>query len=345
MKVLLLLFLCVGFINCENYTLVWSDEFDGPNLDLTKWDFEINCWGGGNLEKQCYVKDPSTLWIEDGELRIHPVYYPENYTGSMEGCTNNNEDSCGWSQPVTSARIRTLYSSSWKFGKFEFRAKLPVGDFLWPAIWMLPTDNVYGSWAASGEIDIVEFRSQEQNVLWNTLHHGGAWPNNTHTGTGPVPYSLNFTEDFHVFTLEWTPEYMSWFVDDEEIYEISLNRSWYSGKGPDPYTGPFQPFDQDFHIIMNLAISGNFFLPEYPSFDPEIAHQTWKTDFIIDYVRVYQIQEPNNNPDGFAYWPYVGAGAGVFVIIVGAIIIFYISRKKPNKVNNDNYSIMMNDES
>jgi len=344
MIVLLLLFFCVGFINSENYTLVWSDEFDEPNLDLSKWDFELNCWGGGNSEKQCYVKDPTTLWIDDGLLRIHPVYYSDNYNGSMEGCTNNMEDSCTWSQPVTSARIRTLYSRSWKFGKFEFRAKLPVGDFLWPAIWMLPTDNVYGSWAASGEIDIVEFRSQEPNVLWNTLHHGGAWPNNTHTGTGPVPYSKNFTEDFHVFTLEWTPEYMSWLVDDEEIYELSLNRSWYSGKGPDPYTGPLQPFDQDFHIIMNLAIAGNFFLPEYPTFDPAIAHQTWKTDFIIDYVRVYQIQGPNNNP-GFAYWPYVGAGVGVFVIIVGALIIIYISRRKPNNVNNDNYSIMMNDES
>jgi len=182
---------------------------------------------------------------------------------------------------------------------------------LWPAIWMLPTDNVYGDWAASGEIDIVEYRGQpsQYNILEHTLHHGGAWPYNIYTGSGPIAYSgMNFTDQFYVFALEWSQDKISWYVGDDNGFQLSLNRSWYSGTGPDPYTGPYQPFDQEFHLIMNLAIAGNFFNPaQFGTFYPPNDTLTWTTDFQVDYIRVYQDIEPSvseTQPLIWINWPY-----------------------------------------
>jgi len=320
----------------SDYTLVWYEEFEGPNLDTTKWDYEINCWGGGNNEKQCYVKNDNNCKIQNGKLVLHPVYWPNGYTGSILDCTNNFENSCNWTQPVTSARIRTLHSQSWKYGRFEFRAKLPIGNFLWPAIWMLPTWNIYGLWAASGEIDIVEFRGQpsQYNILEQNLHHGGVWPFNTYTGSGPVAYpQKNFTDDFHVFALEWTPNSMAWYVDDDQGFELSLNRSFYSGSGPDPYTGPFQPFDQEFYIIMNLAIAGSFFNEEqFGKFYPPNDTQTWLTDFQIDYVRVFQDTSGDNievdRPPTWPFWPYVIIGILGIIVIVQS---YFLNKKYPKR--------------
>jgi len=141
--------------------MVWNDEFSGNSIDTTKWDHEVDCWGGGNGELQCYTSRPQNSYVSNGNLYL--VAKPERYTGSMNGCTNNNDNSCGNTKDYTSARLRTKMSptGSWKYGRFEFRAKLPKGKHLWPAMWMLPTDYVYGNWAASGEIDIVESRGQE----------------------------------------------------------------------------------------------------------------------------------------------------------------------------------------
>jgi len=330
-----LIFLSTLQIVSSLYSLVWSDEFTGPVLDTTKWDYEINCWGGGNNEKQCYVNDPKNLYIENGKLVIHPIYYPEGYTGNPDDCTNNNENSCTWTQPATSARIRTVYSQSWKYGRFEFRAKLPSGNFLWPAIWMLPTYEVYGAWAASGEIDIVEFRGQpsQYNILDHTLHFGGKAPNNTWQGSGPVVYkNKNFTDDFHIFVLEWTDQQMVWFVDDDQGFEMSLNRSFYSGRGPNPYTGPYQPFDQEFHLILNVAISGNFFPSDrFGVFNPANDSETWLSDFQMDYIRIYQDLNPSTPPSEdplLPGWVYVIIGVLVIVILLQAFLILRWYRRR-----------------
>jgi len=323
-----IVFLAHSLLSSCEYTLVWNDEFNGPRLDTTKWDYEINCWGGGNNEKQCYIASDSTLSIQNGILVFHPVFHPNGYRGSKDNCTNNNDDSCTWVQPVTSARIRSLKSgASWLRGRFEFRARLPLGNFLWPAIWMIPTDDVYGTWAASGEIDIVEFRGQpsESRVLEQTVHHGGQWPDNTYTGSGKIYFDVDFTNAFHIFVFEWTDEKLMWFVDDEKTYELSLNRSWWSGRGTNPYTGPYQPFDQRFHLILNLAIAGNFFPErEYGPFDPPTDSQTWSKYFQIDYVRVYQDVDGSQRSLGINidWWVLLLVCVLALVILVQAMVIW-----------------------
>ena len=137
----------------EGWQLVWNDEFDGDAIDSSKWDWETNCWGGGNNELQCYTDRPENSFIRDGKLVIHAQ--PEEFTGPAEPLEwgSNAGDR---TLPYTSARLRTLGQGDWKYGRIEVRAKLPQGQGIWPAIWMLPTDWVYGGWAASGEMDIME---------------------------------------------------------------------------------------------------------------------------------------------------------------------------------------------
>ena len=120
------------------WNLVWSDEFDSPNIDLTKWEHEVNGEGGGNNELQYYTDRVLNSFIDDGKLVIRAL--KESYTGP-DG-----------TREYTSARLRTKYKGDWKYGRFEISAKLPIGQGLWPAIWMLPTDWVYGGWAASGDL-------------------------------------------------------------------------------------------------------------------------------------------------------------------------------------------------
>jgi beta-glucanase (GH16 family) len=319
-------------VNSE-YTMVWNDEFDGPNVDTTKWDYEINCWGGGNNEQQCYIHSDSTLSIQNGTLVFHPVYWPGGYTGSLDGCTDNTEYSCTRVMPVTSARIRTLRARSWKYAKFEFRAKLPIGNFLWPAIWLLPSKNIYGSWASSGEIDIVEFRGQpsDYNLLEQTIHYGAQWPFNVYIGTGKKAYPVNFTDDFHIFTFEWTSEQMKWYVDDIQGFEVSLNQS-FALKPPanNPYTRNYQPFDQEFHIILNLAVAGYFFPNNiYGTFSPVNDTKTWASNFQIDYVRVYQEGGlTEHNSASLSVWTYWSMGIISLLGLIVIILLFLLHRRR-----------------
>jgi len=134
-----IIFLCfVLAISAQQYSQVWSDEFNGNSLDLSKWQYEVNCDGGGNNELQCYTSNSKNLKVSDG--RLHITVVPENYNGKK----------------YTSARINTKGKAAWKYGRFDARAKLPNGIYIWPALWMMPRDSVYGGWAASGEIDIMK---------------------------------------------------------------------------------------------------------------------------------------------------------------------------------------------
>ena len=162
------------------WKLVWSDEFDGKEIDKAKWDFDTGngfysrdakTWigGWGNDELQYYTSERQNAFIQDGALHIRAI----------------KESNHGFE--YTSARLKTrkgdgspLFNKT--YGKFEFRAKLPTGQGIWPALWMLPQDEKYGGWAHSGEIDVMEARGQEPTKVLGTLHYGGGWPTNTHEG-------------------------------------------------------------------------------------------------------------------------------------------------------------------
>eukprot|EP00999_Lentomonas_sp_LEN2_P003097 NODE_949_length_1101_cov_100.320329_g905_i0.p1 GENE.NODE_949_length_1101_cov_100.320329_g905_i0~~NODE_949_length_1101_cov_100.320329_g905_i0.p1 ORF type:complete len:298 (-),score=32.78 NODE_949_length_1101_cov_100.320329_g905_i0:96-989(-) len=288
-------FIVVGCLTlsarAQQWQLVWEDTFDQGYLDPNKWDYEVDCWGGGNNEKQCYVNHQENVYVQNGVLHLNAIHHPGGYTGSPENCTNNNENSCTWTQPCTSGRIRTLKAvdGSWLYGRFEISAKMPRGDFLWPALWFLPTDWVYGTWAASGEIDLLEFRGQDRHDAEHTLHFGGEWPYNTYDGSHMITHPFDLTDQFHLYAMEWERDEMRWYVDGALMHRMNLDRSFYSGSGPNPYTANRQPFDQRFHMIINLAVAGNYFDPNrYGYFDEWYHPTTWTQPFQVDSVRVFR---------------------------------------------------------
>lgn len=287
----------------SGWSLVWSDEFDGSSLDTNKWNYEVNCAGGGNNEKQCYTADSANSFVADGMLNI--VAKP-----AAEGAE----------KPYTSARITTRKKADFKYGRFEMRAKLPSGQGSWPAFWMMPTDSVYGDWPRSGEIDIMEavnlkVKDAQGNVESNvhgTLHYGKPWPNNSSTG---VNYTLekNPADEFHTYAVEWQQGEIRWYVDDylyatqrqSEVRYNSKNqavglkhRGWFT-EYYDQTTGKLStywssaPFDQKFFLILNFAVGGNW--PENVNNKGIDANAfTNGQKFTIDYVRAYQCSA---NPD------------------------------------------------
>jgi beta-glucanase (GH16 family) len=259
------------------WKLVWSDEFDGKEIDKGKWDFDIGIGqaGWGNDELEYYTADRKNAFVEDGALHIRAI--KESHEGSA----------------YTSARIKTrkrdgspLFSK--KYGKFEFRAKLPTGTGAWPALWMLPQDEKYGGWASSGEIDVMEARGQEPNKVLGTLHFGSGWPANTLAGKELVLPRGGTIADFHVYTLEWEPDEMRWYVD-EQLY--ATQSFWWSsskrndGKGAKPAREADlnrwpAPFDQPFYVVMNVAVGGKFLgNPDQTTVFP--------FEMVVDYVRIY----------------------------------------------------------
>ena len=124
---------------------------------------------------------------------------------------------------------------------------------MWPAFWMMPTDSVYGGWAASGEIDIMETKN-DTDYIGGTLHYGDNWPNNASTGGNYSPGGVNFSDAFHVYTIEWEPDVMRWYVDGI-LYSTKTNSQWYTNAAPGNSRAPF---DQDFYIIINAAVGGNY---------------------------------------------------------------------------------------
>ncbi len=238
------------------WKLVWSDEFNGLALDTSKWEFEVNAQGGGNNELQYYVTN--NVSVRDGVLSIEARR--EYYEGT-EGARN-----------YTSSRIRTRFKGDWTHGRFDIRAKLPKGKGIWPAIWMMPTDEHYGGWPNSGEIDIMELLGHEPNKVHGTLHYGDAAKGHASQGASHKRAQGTFSDDFHVFRLDWDPGAMRWYVDDH-LYQTQTN--WHTRTKPFP-----APFDQRFHMILNLAVGGNW--PGNPD-STTVFPQT----MAVDYVRVY----------------------------------------------------------
>jgi len=243
------------------WRLVWQDEFDGSAIDSSKWGFEVNGGGGGNNELQYYTARPENASVANGVLSIKAL--KERYC-STDGCRD-----------YTSARLRTLNKGDWLYGRMEARIKLPGGQGLWPAFWMLPSDGVYGGWAASGEIDILEAvnaGASGGNTVYGTLHYGGSWPNNTSSGKSFVPSSSILT-NFHTYAVEWEPGVIRHYVDGT-LYNTQTQ--WWSSGGAFP-----APFDKRFHILLNVAVGGNW--PGAPN-----AATTFPQRMDVDWVRVYQ---------------------------------------------------------
>jgi beta-glucanase (GH16 family) len=239
--------------------LVWSDEFDGSSVDNARWDFQTGTGtdynlpaGWGNNELQYYRRE--NAGIEDGMLAID--VRRENFG----------------SNAYTSARMRTLNKFDFLYGRVEARIKIPTGQGIWCAFWMLPTNNEYGGWAASGEIDIMEAINDATEVH-GTIHYGGAWPNNQSNGNSYSQNNVRFSDDFHIYALEWRERSLSWFVDGQ-LY--STLTSWFSANGEFP-----APFDKDFHLLLNVAVGGNW--PGAPD-----GSTVFPQKMLVDWVRVYQ---------------------------------------------------------
>jgi len=250
-----------------DWQLVWSDEFDGSTIDSATWTFETGNGSGGwgNNEREYYTARTNNAFVADGLLHI--VAQQEAMGGF----------------PYTSARMKTENLFSKKYGRFEFRTKLPVGVGCWPANWMMPQGSVYGGWAASGEIDVMENRGSAPTITGGTIHYGGSWPANTYSGASYVFPNNGVTTDFHNYMLEWGSNYISWYVDGVP-YQTQSN--WYSAGNPYP-----APFDQPFYLVLNLAIGGNYL--GNPS-DTEIDSGTpFPAEMQLDYIRVYDyVTEP-----------------------------------------------------
>lgn len=294
----------VKLLRDEDLCMVLDEPFDTLDLDNT-WTREVELGGFGNGEFQMATDSSDNLFVQDGQLYIYPTLTSDTlgedaildggqYT--LDGCTTDNKTACSVTsksgqsaiQPVMSARISTKNSVTMAFGKVEVRAKLPRGDWLWPAIWMLPKDSVYGDWPLSGEIDIMEARGnspsypgQGVNVVRSSLNYGPLESVQTHIFGWWSQKQSSYDKDFHVYTMEWTPDWMRFYVDSRLQAMVNLKITGKGGKdffkrGNYPGTATngssvavvveniweqqggsaAAPFDQDFYLILDVAAGG-----------------------------------------------------------------------------------------
>ncbi len=262
-----------SIVFAQNWQIVWRDEFLGNSIDLSKWEHEVNGNGGGNNELQYYTARDTNSFVENGSLVIRAL--KETFTGP-DG-----------TRSYTSARLRTKNKGDWKYGKMEIRAMLPAGVGTWPAIWMLPTDWVYGEWPNSGEIDIMEHVGFDPGVVHGTVHtkaYNGLIGNQK----GAAVLIQDATSAFHVYSIEWSPLKIDFFVDNSKYFTFDNE-----GLGWEKW-----PFDQRFHLISNIAIGGNW--GGLQGVDDSI----FPVQMVIDYVRVYQ--DPDAAPSGSITFPQNG---------------------------------------
>lgn len=244
----------------KKQNLVWADEFDAPGApDSTKWNYDMgdgcpnNC-GWGNNELEYYTKDSKNVRIENGNLII------EAHKDSTVG------------KGYTSTRIVSKNKGDWKYGRIEARAKLPRGKGTWPAIWMLSTEWKYGGWPESGEIDIMEHVGFDPGVVHGTLHSSkyNHVKQTQQEGKINVP---DAQDAFHVYAVEWEENEIRIYVDDKMYQQVKRNPQ-------DDFNG--WPFDQKFHLIMNVAVGGNWGGMQ------GVDESIWPQRMEVDYVRVYQ---------------------------------------------------------
>ena len=244
-------------ITPPGWRLVWSDEFnqpDGSAPDSAKWGYDTGGNGWGNKELEYYTSRTNNSRIEGGKLVIEARQ--ENFDGKN----------------ITSARLLTKGKSSWTYGRFEARMKIPRGQGVWPAFWMLSTNIGSVGWPACGEIDIMENIGKEPSMVHGTVHGPGYSGDHGIGGPMTLPDGAKVADDFHVFAVDCTPESIVWFMDGRQYFSLT------------PAQLPEKTrwvFDQPKFIILNLAIGGGW--PGYPN-----ATSTFPQQMIVDYVRVYE---------------------------------------------------------
>ncbi|MBY0436531.1 MAG: glycoside hydrolase family 16 protein [Cyclobacteriaceae bacterium] len=240
--------------------LVWSDEFDTQGQpDSTRWNYDLgdgcpNVCGWGNNELEYYTSDPKNVRVEGGTLVIEA----------------HKEERGG--KPYTSTRIVSKLKGDWLYGRIEVSAKLPRGKGTWPAIWMLSTDWKYGGWPASGEIDIMEHVGFDPGIVHGTIHteaynHGKGTQKE---GKITVPDCM---DQFHLYAINWNEDKIDFFVDDKLYHTVTRDPK-------EDFKG--WPFDQRFHLIMNVAVGGNWGGMQ------GVDESIWPQRMEVDYVRVYQ---------------------------------------------------------
>jgi beta-glucanase (GH16 family) len=279
--------------------LIWEDNFDTFNTNV--WHHEINMNGGYNNEFQIYDDYGSNAYVKDGSLWIRPALSLDTVFGgnveqlyngylSLDGCTDWGGETCARQAsypyihpPTVSARLRTKGSFSFTYGRVEVRARIPTGDWMWPAIWMLPEEDKYGQWPRSGEIDIMESRGNKKLWAWNqeigveqaaaTLHFGPSPDVNGHMnahGSKNTAPGNGFDMAYHIFAVLWTPDMIQFSIDGDVIKTIAPSAQtgfWgvggFPGNIPNPWVGApnfkMAPFDQNFHFVLNVAVGGDYF--------------------------------------------------------------------------------------
>ncbi len=240
--------------------LVWQEEFDVPGQpDPARWTWDEGGSGMGNEEAQYYTRNrPANARVEDGQLVI----------------TARREDSLTcWYGPCkfTSARLVTRGIASWLYGRVDVRAKLPRGTGTWPAIWMLPERSIYGSWPASGEIDIMEAVGHEPGRVFGTIHTE-AFNHVDGTAKGSSKLVSDPVANWHVYSLEWGPESLFVGVDGTRYFRFGNQGTWQTW-----------PFDQPFHLLLNFAVGGGWGGAQ--GIDTSVFPQ----EFRVDWVRVHKV--------------------------------------------------------
>lgn len=236
--------------------VVWSDEFNYTGVpDTSKWNYDLGARDGwGNNELQYYTHESKNVRVENGNLII------EAHNDSIEN------------KGFTSSRIVSKGKGDWLYGRIEVRAKLPSGKGTWPALWMLSTDWSYGGWPASGEIDIMEHVGYDPGVIHGSIHTE-AYNHIKQTqkeGKITIP---DAQDNFHVYAIDWQKNKIDFFVDDKLYHRVARDPK-------DDFKG--WPFDKKFHLLMNLAIGGNWGGKE------GVDMSIWPQRMEVDYVRVYQ---------------------------------------------------------
>lgn len=244
-------------MNMNDYKLVWSDEFDGDSIDMTKWSHETGGHGWGNNEKQYYTANPGNAFVKDGKLHL---------TAKKEEYEKNN---------YTSGKLITYGKASWKYCYVEARAKVPYGVGSWPAIWMLSDAFREGTdWPLCGEIDILEHVGRYEGDVYASLH-SKLYNHSIGTQQNYIENMGDIWSDFHTYAVEWTENYVEFLFDGKSYAKFE------KGEGGKDTSDEGWPFNKNFYILLNLAVGGNFG-------GPVIDEATLPWTFEIDYVRVYQ---------------------------------------------------------
>lgn len=237
------------------WKLVWSDEFEAAALNRKNWTFDLGANGWGNKELQRYTSDPTNIFLADGDLVIQAVKTGTNYS---------------------SARIKTQGLQSWQYGKIAARMKLPFGQGIWPAFWMMGANIKTEGWPRGGEIDVMEMiggGEGRDDTVYGTLH----WQENgkhTSKGSGPhrIPNGQFLQQDYHVFELEWSASEFIWKIDGNAYFRMPIDTKTKPGMAA---------FQKPFFILLNLAVGGAW--PGYPNEKTVFPQQ-----LRVDWVRVYQ---------------------------------------------------------